>query len=94
MDGRDDRCEWEWPLNLLRVVHRRSAAVAPVGYDNTWFARLHRLSLTTIDGHITEVGHVAGRTLTARIDGERGTPGVRLLFPDLVERSSTGPAPA
>jgi hypothetical protein len=36
---------------------------------------------------------VAGRTLTARIDGERGTPGIRLLFPALVQRSSTGPAP-
>src|SRR5689334_4805531 len=65
-----------------------------VGYDDSWFARLHRLSLTTIDGHITEVGQVAGRTLTARIDGERGTSGMRLLFPALVERSSTGPAPS
>ena len=62
-----------------------------VGYDDTWFARLPRLSLTTINGHIAEVGQVAGRTLTARIDGERGTAGVRLLFPALVERSSTGP---
>ena len=65
-----------------------------VGYDDSWFARLHRLSLTTIDGHITEVGQVAGRTLTARIDGERGTSGMRLLFPALVKRSSTGPAPS
>jgi DNA-binding LacI/PurR family transcriptional regulator len=64
-----------------------------VGYDDTWFARLQRLSLTTVDGHITQVGQVAGRTLIARIDGERGTAGVRLLFPALVERSSTGPAP-
>ena len=66
-----------------------------VGYDDTWFARLHRLSLTTINGHIAEVGQVAGRTLIARIDGDGGTAGVRLLFPALVERSSTGPpAPA
>jgi DNA-binding LacI/PurR family transcriptional regulator len=65
-----------------------------VGYDDTWFARLHRLSLTTINGHIAEVGQVAGRTLTARIDGERGTAGTRLLVPALVERSSTGPVPA
>ena len=64
-----------------------------VGYDDTWFARLHRVSLTTINGHIAEVGQVAGRTPTARIDGERGTPGIRLLFPALVQRSSTGPAP-
>ena len=65
-----------------------------VGYDDTWFAQLQRLSLTTINSHITEVGEVAGRTLTARIDGERGTATTRLLFPALVERSSTGPAPA
>ncbi len=65
-----------------------------VGYDDTWFARLPRLSLTTVNGHIAEVGQVAGRTLTARIGGQRGTPGVHLLFPALVERSSTGPAPA
>jgi len=65
-----------------------------VGYDDTWFARLQRLSLTTVNGHIAEVGQVAGRTLTARIDGERGTAGIRLLFPALVQRSSTGPAPA
>jgi DNA-binding LacI/PurR family transcriptional regulator len=64
-----------------------------VGYDDSWFARLHRLSLTTVDGHIAEVGQVAGRTLTARLDGERGSAGIRLLFPALVERSSTGPAP-
>ena len=69
---------------------RVPADLSVVGYDNTWFARLHRLSLTTIDGHIAEVGQVAGRTLTARIDGERSTAGIRLLFPALVQRSSTG----
>jgi DNA-binding LacI/PurR family transcriptional regulator len=72
---------------------RVSEDLSVVGYDDTWFARLHRLSLTTVNGHIAEVGQVAGRTLTARIDGERGTAGIRLLFPALVERSSSGPAP-
>jgi DNA-binding LacI/PurR family transcriptional regulator len=68
--------------------------VSVVGYDDSWFARLHRLSLTTIDSHITEVGQVAGRALTARIEGDSGTAGIRLLFPELVRRSSTGPAHA
>ena len=67
--------------------------VSVVGYDNTVFARLLRLSLTTIDSHISEVGQVAGRTLTGRIDGDKGTAGTRLLFPALVTRSSTGPPP-
>jgi DNA-binding LacI/PurR family transcriptional regulator len=60
-----------------------------VGYDNTVFARLHRLSLTTIDSHSAEVGQVAGETLTARIDGDTGTVGTRLLSPALVLRSSS-----
>jgi DNA-binding LacI/PurR family transcriptional regulator len=64
-----------------------------VGYHNTVFSRLHRLSLRTIDSHSAEVGQVAGPTLTARLDGENGTPGTRLLTPALVLRSSTGPAP-
>jgi DNA-binding LacI/PurR family transcriptional regulator len=63
------------------------------GYDNTVFSRLPRLSLTTIDGHIAEVGQVAGRMLTARLGGDNGTAGTRLLSPALVVRSSTGPAP-
>ena len=52
-----------------------------VGYDNTVFAKLHRLSLTTIDSHIAEVGQLAGRTLTARLDGDKGTTETRLLSP-------------
>jgi DNA-binding LacI/PurR family transcriptional regulator len=68
--------------------------VSVVGYDDTWFARLQRLSLTTINSHIAEVGQIAGRTLIARLDGESSTAGTRLLLPALIVRSSTGPAPA
>jgi DNA-binding LacI/PurR family transcriptional regulator len=67
--------------------------VSVVGYDNTVFARLLRLSLTSIDSHIAEVGQVAGRTLTARINGDKGTTATRLLSPALITRSSTGPPP-
>ena len=69
---------------------RVPADLSVVGYDNTVFARLHRLSLTSVDSHIAEVGQVAGRTLTARIAGDHGTVGTRLLSPALVVRSSTG----
>lgn len=68
--------------------------VSVIGYDNTVFARLLRLSLTSIDSHVAEVGRVAGRTLTERIDGDRSTAGTRLLSPVLITRSSTGPPPA
>jgi DNA-binding LacI/PurR family transcriptional regulator len=64
-----------------------------VGYDNTVFSKLDRLSLTTIDSHNAEVGQLASRTLTARLDGDSGTAGTRLLSPALVVRSSTGPPP-
>ena len=62
-----------------------------VGYDNTAFAKLPRLSLTTIDGHIAEVGQLAGRTLVARIGGDASSVETRLLSPTLIRRSSTGP---
>jgi len=65
-----------------------------VGYDNAMFSKLHRLSLTTIDSRIAEVGRVAGRALIGRLDGGEGTAETRLLSPTLIVRSSTGPAPA
>jgi DNA-binding LacI/PurR family transcriptional regulator len=65
--------------------------VSVVGYDNSVYSRLPRLSLTTVDSHITEVGQVAGRTLTARLEGAQGTAETRLLSPALILRSSTGP---
>jgi DNA-binding LacI/PurR family transcriptional regulator len=64
-----------------------------VGYDNTVFSKLHRLALTTIDSRIAEVGRVAGRALTGRLDGAEGTAETRLLTPTLILRSSTGPPP-
>jgi len=64
-----------------------------VGYDDTAYARLPRLSMTTIDGHNAEVGQLAGRTLVARIGGDVSSVETRLLSPTLVRRSSTGPPP-
>src|SRR4051812_8101589 len=64
-----------------------------VGYDNTAYSRLPRLSITTIDGHNEEVGQLAGRTLISRIAGDASTIETRLLSPTLVRRSSTGPPP-
>jgi DNA-binding LacI/PurR family transcriptional regulator len=64
-----------------------------VGYDNTAYSRLPRLSITTIDGHNTEVGQLAGRTLVARIGGDASSVETRLLSPTLIRRSSTGPPP-
>ncbi|MDN5916388.1 MAG: LacI family transcriptional regulator [Pseudonocardia sp.] len=66
-----------------------------VGYDNTVFSRLRRLSLTTVDAHIDEVGRGAGRLLLEQIEDADGSPKAqvvtRLLEPTLVARGSTGP---
>lgn len=68
-----------------------------IGYDNTVFARLRRLSLTTVDAHIDEVGRVAGQLLLDRIDGtddsQQSRVGPRLIGPTLVPRSSTAAVP-
>jgi DNA-binding LacI/PurR family transcriptional regulator len=63
-----------------------------VGYDDTVFARLARLSLTTVDSHIAEVGQAAGEALAARLAGaDQGAATTRLITPTLVVRGSTGP---
>jgi len=64
-----------------------------VGYDNTAYSRLPRLSITTVDGHNSEVGQLAGRTLVARIGGDVSSVETRLLSPTLVRRSSTAAPP-
>ena len=99
--GQDDRPTAVFAANDLSAVGVLAAAdqlglrvpddLSVVGYDNTVFARLDRLSLTSVDGHIAEVGRVAGQVLIDRLGGGTGTVTTRLLAPTLVRRSSTGP---
>ena len=68
--------------------------VAIVGYDNTFLAGLHHISLTTIDQPRPEMGRQAVRALVDRVEGTRTEPLRLRTRPSLVVRSTTVPAPS
>src|SRR4029077_17021069 len=65
-----------------------------VGYDNSVFARLRALWLTSVDATAFELGQRAARMLLTRIERPEA-PGETVLLPPRLEgRGSRGPAPA
>jgi DNA-binding LacI/PurR family transcriptional regulator len=104
MLSRPDRPTAIFAANDLTCVGALSAATALgvrvpeelslVGFDNSVFARLRALWLTSVDGTAYAMGQQAARLLLARI-GHPDAPGqTRLLPPRLEVRGSSGPAPA
>jgi DNA-binding LacI/PurR family transcriptional regulator len=66
--------------------------VSLVGYDNTFLASTHHLSLTTVNQPRREMGDLAMRTLMERLNGTSAArPRLQMLAPELIVRRSTAP---
>jgi DNA-binding LacI/PurR family transcriptional regulator len=67
--------------------------VSVTGYDNTFLAALHHMSLTTVDQPRPDMGRRAMEVLVERMEGLRTAPVHARVTPRLVVRGSTGPPP-
>ena len=66
--------------------------VSIVGFDNTYLAALHHMSLTSVDQSLERMGGLALELVLERVDGRRQRR-TELIEPRLVVRNSSGPAP-
>lgn len=85
-------------LGVLDVLRGRGIAVpgevSVTGYDNTAFARLGAIDLTTVDQHGQDLARAAVGVVVARLDGPpdgQDGPSDTVLTPRLVVRGTTAP---
>ncbi len=82
-------------LGALTAIEDAGLAVPEdislVGYDNSYFARVRHISLTSVDQPRTEIGRLAVGAVTARRERPDAPGRVRTVAPHLVERGSTAP---
>ena len=101
---RPDRPPAIFAANDLTCVGALSAATALgirvpqelslVGFDNSVYARLRALWLTSVDGTAHAMGQQAARTLLERIEHPDAPSRTQLMPPRLEVRGSSGPVPS
>jgi DNA-binding LacI/PurR family transcriptional regulator len=101
---RPDRPTAIFAANDLTCVGALSAATALgvrvpqelslVGFDNSVYARLRALWLTSVDGTAYAMGQQAARTLLERIEHPDAPSRTQLMPPRLEVRGSSGPVPS
>ena len=69
------------------------AELAVTGYDDTFFAAIPQVSLTTVNPDNATIGATAAERLVHRIGRPDAEPGTELVPPRLVVRASTSRPP-
>lgn len=88
----NDRCAVGVLDVFVRAGIRVPEDVSLVGYDDTAFAGLAHVGLTTVSQEAVAQARDAVAAVVERLDADRTTDREIVLTPRLVERTSTGPA--
>lgn len=87
----NDRCAIGVLDVFVRAGIRVPEDISLVGYDDTAFAGLAHVGLTTVSQEAAAQAQEAVAAVVERLDGERTEPREIVLAPRLVERTSTAP---